>query len=228
MLSALRAVGAALLLALSFSCFTYHEKLTFNESFSGEGVQRLTVPSLLASQLDPDFYKLEEKLKKEPEKVNGVTLTKVRRIQEGNTVTYEVYFTFKDLKSLAKYLSTDLREESITVKEEGEFVNFERVSKKKEREVSKEEEEALALYPLSEYYWTYEAVFPYRVVETNGKLENDRKVVWKFDFYTILTAERLDMEAKLKKPSFVYEILKRLGLHENETVLNLLKKLGLY
>jgi len=149
----------------------------------------------------------------------GVVLLKALRRQEEDRVFYEIEVSFKSPGALAGFLTREDKREKIEVKEEEETLLFTRRVETDERLGP-----SLLAYPLAEFPWTYRITFPYRVLETDGKLLSDGKsVLWEFDLYTLLASGRLEMSAKLEKPSPFERFLLRL----KRELEGLLKRLGL-
>jgi len=206
-----------LLALLFFSCVSYEEKTAFKEDFSGTSTLRFTVPELMAPQLDADFYALKEKAGSEVSP--GVVLLKALRRQEEEKVSYELVVSFKTPEAFARFLTRRDKRETLKVEEGEDGIYF-------SRRVETDEKlgPSLLVYPLADFPWTYETTFPYRVLETDGKLLADGKsVLWEFDLYTLLASGRLEMSAKLEKPSTFERLLLRL----KRELEGLLKRLGL-
>ncbi|WP_461829001.1 hypothetical protein [Aquifex sp.] len=55
--------------------------------------------------------------------------------------------------------------------------------------------------------------FPYKVIKTNGNLQEDKRtVVWQYDLYSLMSMDRVVMLAELKEPSLFEKILRFLGI----------------
>ncbi|NPB07508.1 MAG: hypothetical protein GXN96_01105 [Aquificae bacterium] len=226
MVKGIKVLLSLFLSLLVSSCILYEEEVSFNEDFSGKAKLSLKVPSVIATEIDKEFYEIKDQISRgELKEKEGIKLLAAKRVQEGNVVTYLFEISFKNPQAFSSFLSSEKSKEEIKIREEGSRLYWSRTIK---RSPGMEEDEEVIAYVLSDYVWTYRVIFPYRVLDANGKVQEDKKtVVWKYDLYTILSSPQIEMAATLKRPTLIDRILKFFGLEDNERVRNFLKKLGL-
>ncbi len=211
----IRIIFLAIFLVLFQSCIVYKDRITYNEDFSGKAEVKLIVPPFVSKELEKSYTQI--KLKEGTEE-KGVKILKVNKTYEANNVIYTFVLSFRSPEALRNFSVKDFVEGkklfNIKLTREKEKIHWERVLEfdKKDKKPLSEDEQALAAL-LGGYVWEFRVSFPYRVMKTNGNLQEDKRtVVWQYDLYSLMSMDRVVMLAELKEPSLFEKILRFLGI----------------
>ncbi len=211
----IRIIFLTVFLLLLQSCIVYKDSITYNDDFSGRAEVKLIVPPFVSKELEKSYTQI--KLKEGTEE-RGVKILKVNKTYEANNVIYTFVLSFRSLDALKNFSIKDFVEGrklfNIKLSREGKKIRWKRVlefSNEDRKPLSENEQTIAAL--LGSYVWEFRVSFPYRVIKTNGNLQEDKRtVVWQYDLYSLMSMDRVIMLAEIEEPSLFRKILRFLGI----------------